>query len=471
MSWRRTLRMHLDNCGVRAQWLRTRHMSRTFIAARVVVCIAAIGAAVASQSAHAEAQPMSFAIASNVLDKPGGETALQQMLDAIGRERNTSFVVYDGNLKSEAEPCRDALYNARQQVFDSSRKPVILLPGGNDWASCNLPRAGSYDPVERLDFIRQLFFGDSNSLGQTPMNVIRESDVARFRPFRENVRWQANGIAFIGLNAPSPNNHYLTAGGRNGEFEDRSVANAFWIEHAVENARRADMHAIVVILQGDPDFARYERRDRFAWLRFSRGDTTRDGFLELKRSLVKAAESFRGPMIVIHGSDTPLPKGFRIDQPLRNDKGAVITNLTRIAIGLKNPHSQWLEVESDLNWRPPFRVRVRDVIARPNTQAPATVQGASQASTPAVSSFPAVEDGAPGPSSFFQQMQPVQPAQPLQQHPSVAPNNDNPASNAAPQVPPLLTPATPAPALPPILSVPSNAATPASSTSNPGGAQ
>ncbi len=176
----------------------------------------------------------------------------------------------------------------------------------------------------------------------------------------------ANGVAFIGLNAPAPNNHYLSAGGRNGEFEDRSVANAFWLEHAVETARRTEMRAVVVILQGDPDFARYERRDRFAWLRFSRGDTTRDGFLELKRSLVKAAELFRGPMIVIHGSDTPLPRGFRIDQPLRNDKGVVVANLTRIAIGLKKPQSQWLEVESDFGWRPPFRVRVRDVVVQLN---------------------------------------------------------------------------------------------------------
>jgi hypothetical protein len=409
----------------------------------------------ASQSAHAEAPPISFAIASNVVNKPADETTLQLMLDAIGRDRNTSFIVYDGNLKSESEPCRDTLYNTRQQIFDSSRKPVVLLPGGNDWASCNLSHAGGYDPVERLDFIRQLFFGDSNSLGQTPISVIRESDVARFRPFRENVRWQTNGIAFIGLNAPAPNNHYLTAGGRNGEFEDRSVANAFWLEHAVETARRTDMRAVVVFLQGDPDFARYERRDRFAWLRFSRGDTSRDGFLELKRSLVKAAESFRGPMIVIHGSDTPVAKGFRIDQPLRNDKGAVVTNLTRIAIGLKNPQSQWLEVESDLNWRPPFRVRVRDVTVRPNAPA--------QASAPAASSLPSVENGAPGPSSFFQQMQPVQ------QHPTPAPADDNAASNPAPAVPPLppLLNPNPPPTLPPILSAPSNATTPASGASNP----
>ena len=406
--------------------------------------------------------PFTFAIASNVLDKPAGETALQHLLDAIGQERNTSFIVYDGDLKGETEPCRDSLYDTRHQIFDTSRKPVVLLPGGNDWASCSLGEAGNYDPVERLDFIRQLFFADSSSLGQTSMNVIRESDVARFRPFRENVRWQANGVAFIGLNAPTPNNHYLTAGGRNGEFEDRSVANAFWLEHAVETARRSEMRAVIVILQGDPDFARYERRDRFAWLRFSRGDVARDGFLELKRSLVKAAELFRGPVIVIHTSDTPIPRGFRIDQPLRNDKGAVVANLTRIAIGLKKPQSQWLEVESDFAWRPPFRLRVRDVIVRsmapgqasaPNVSASSSIPS-SAPSPSSSSSMPGVENDTPGPSSFFQQMQPVQPTQQMQQFP---PARQPDTGTAASSVPPMLNLNSPA-NLPPILPVPASGA-------------
>ena len=442
-------------------WPGARRMERT----RVVICLTTLLLLAGRwQCAHAEAPPptpptpLTFAIASNVLDKQAGEPALQHLLDAVGQERNTSFIVYDGDLKGESEPCRDSLYDTRHQIFDTSRKPVVVLPGGNDWASCALAQAGSYDPVERLDFIRQLFFGDSTSLGQTPMNVIRESDVARFRPFRENVRWQTDGVAFIGLNAPAPNNHYLTAGGRNGEFEDRSVANAFWLEHAVETARRSEMRAVVVILQGDPDFARYERRDRFAWLRFSRSDPSRDGFLELKRSLVKAAELFRGPVIVVHTSDTPLPRGFRIDQPLRNDKGTVVANLTRIAIGLKKPQSQWLEVESDFAWRPPFRVRVRDVTVKSMTPGQAAPGVSASSSTPSSApspssspSMPGVENDTPGPSSFFQQMQPVQPTQ------QIPPARQPDTGTAASTVPPMLNLNSPA-NLPPILPVPASGA-------------
>ncbi len=306
--------------------------------------------------------PLSFAVVANALNRASDESSVRQMLDAIARDRgDIAFIVYDGNVKGASEPCRDSIFQARHDLLDASRIPLVLLLGQHDWADCGLAQTGAYDPVERLDFVRQLFYPDANSLGQSPLTLSRESDVAHFRTFREIVRWQDHGVAFIGLNAPSPNNHYLTAGGRNGEFEDRAVATSFWLEHAAETARRSEMRALVVILQGDPDFGRYERRERFPWLRFSRSSQPRDGFLELKRSLVKAAETFRGPVIVIHGTETPEPNGFHIDQPLRNDKGLAVTNLTRVAIAFKRPQAQWLEVQTDARWRSPFRLRVRDV--------------------------------------------------------------------------------------------------------------
>ena len=279
--------------------------------------------------------------------------------------------------------------------------------------------------------------------------LARESEVARFRPFRENVRWQANGIAFIGLNVPGPNNHYLTAGGRNGEFEDRSVASTFWLEHAAESARRAELRALVVIIQGDPDFSRYERRDRFSWLRFSHGNR-RDGFLEFKRSLVKAAELFRGPVIVIHGSETALPNGFRIDQPLHDDKGAVVANLTRIAMALHKPQAQWLEVQTDFGWRPPFRVRVRDV-ACARAARPTPVE-ATALRSPALRT--SVEASAPNPAPHFRRGRTslATTCRRRCRRPRLPPPTP-PTSPSQPSLPPILSPPQ---ALPPILPTPAS---------------
>jgi len=310
------------------------------------------------QPAHA-APHYAFAVITGTLQSPADEAPTQRLIDAIGRDPQVSFIVYDGNLKSASEACRDSLYEAREALLRAARPALVFIPGQHDWADCNSAAGGGYDPVERLDQLRQTLFADASSMGQNPLPLTRESEVSRFRTYRENVRWQLGDTVFVGLNVPSPNNHYLTAGGRNGEFEDRVVATTFWLDHAAEYAKRRDAKAMVVIVQGDFDPERYERPERFAWLRF--GNKARDGYLEFKRALVKLAETFRGPVLVIHQDDERAHGGFTIDQPLRNDKGALVTNLTRIAIAPRDRQNQWVQIDADMARRPPFRVTVRDV--------------------------------------------------------------------------------------------------------------
>jgi hypothetical protein len=362
--------------------------------------------------AHAEAPRYAFAVIANTMQSPADEAPTQRLIEAISRERDVSFIVYDGNLKGAKEACRDALYERRHALLETSRPALFFIPGQHDWVDCGTAEAGGFDPVERLDQLRQTLFTDSTSMGQNPIALTRESEVSRFRPFRENVRWQVGDTVFIGLNAPSPNNHYLTAGGRNGEFEDRVIANAFWLEHAAEYAKRRDARAIVVFIQGDPDPERYERPDRFAWLRFGR-NTRRDGFLEFKRSLVKLAQIFRGPVLVIHCDDERTSAGFVIDQPLRNDKGMLVTNLTRVALAPHDRLNQWIQIDADLSKKPPFRVSVRDV---PRQMPMPTAPPVSPREEPAAS-MPAVP--ALGPASELPPLLPTpgQP-QPLQQQPN-----------------------------------------------------
>jgi hypothetical protein len=375
-------------------------------------------------STLAQAAPIryTFAVIAGTLQSPADEASTQRLIEAIGRNREMSFIVYDGNLKGAKEACQDTLYERRQALLEAARPALIFIPGQHDWADCGTSEAGDFDPVERLDQLRQTLFADPSSMGQNPLVLTRESEVSRFRPYRENVRWQLGDTVFIGLNAPAANNRYLSAGGRNGEFEDRVVANAFWLEHAAEYAKRREARAIVVFIQGDPDPERYERPDRFAWLRFAR-NSRRDGFLELKRSLVKAAEIFRGPILLIHNDDGRPAGGFAIDQPLRNDKVEVVTNLTRIAFAQRDRLDEWLQIEADLSRKPPFRVSIREV--------PKNLPLMPFQPAPAIHPAPAPDESEPG--------LPVPPGL----NPTTGPSLNqslNPASN----LPPLL-PATPQP--------------------------
>lgn len=362
-------------------------LRRTLLASALALALA-LACSWPVAAAYAQAPHYRFAVIANTMQSPADEAPTQRLIDAIGRERGVSFIVYDGNLKGPKEACRDALYERRHAVLETSRPALFFIPGQHDWVDCTSAQAGGFDPVERLDQLRQTLLGDAQSMGQNPMPLTRESEVSRFRPYRENARWQLGDTVFVALNAPSPNNHYLTAGGRNGEFEDRVIANAFWLQHAGEYAKRRDARAIVVFIQGDPEPERYERPERFAWLRFGR-NSRRDGFLEFKRSLVKLAQTFQRPVLVIHCDDERTSGGFVIDQPLRNDKGNQVTNLTRVALAPHDRHNQWIEIEADFDRTPPFRVTMRDVPRQlPMPTAPPVLQrDEPAASMPAVPSL------------------------------------------------------------------------------------
>ncbi len=333
-------------------------------------CRASFGAAavfavafVLTFSAPAEAQSprYAFAVIANVLRSQTDEPAAQRLIDAIGRDPQTSFVVYDGNLKGAGETCADALYDRRHTILEASRPALIFVAGEHDWSGCGANGSGAWDPVERLDLLRQTFFSDPMTLGQNPLPVTRESEVSRFRPYRENMRWQLGDTVFVALNVPDGNNHYLYAGGRNGEFEDRVIANGFWLEHAAEVAKRRNARAVIVFIEGDPllEHEHEERPDRFAWLRF--GHRPRDGYVEFRHSLMKLAETFRGPVVLIHPTHAKLAHGFAIDRPLHNEKGVRIANVTRIEFDLRDPLTQWLQIDADMTHGTPLRVSVRDV--------------------------------------------------------------------------------------------------------------
>ena len=311
--------------------------------------------------ARAEAPHYAFAVISSVMKSGADEPAARRLIEAIGLDQRLSFVVYDGNLKGAHERCSDALYDRRQQLLQTSAIPLVALPGQHDWADCTSSGAGGYDAAERLDFLRQTLFSDMNALGRPTLALTRESEAARFRMFRENVRWEAEDTVFVGLNVVGGNNHYSDAGGRNGEFDDRAIASAFWLEHAAEYAKRRRAKALVVFIEADPNFSRYEEHtDRFPWLRFARHRKP-DGYLEFKRSLVKAAQTFSGPVILIHHDAHALAAGFVIDQPLYNDKGERVANLTRIGIAPRNPLTQWVLLDVNYGWRVPFKVSVRNI--------------------------------------------------------------------------------------------------------------
>jgi len=270
---------------------------------------------------------------------------------------------------------------------------------------------GARTPVQIMSHLADLFDwglrmaqGTSEWIQSKPQRW--RNEVARFHAFRENVRWETGDTVFVGLDVVGGNNHYSDAGGRNGEFDDRAIASAFWLEHAAEYAKHHGAKALVVFIEADPDFSRYEEHaDRLAWLRFAR-HRKRDGYLEFKRSLVNAAQTFRGPVIVIHHEPHALAGGFEIDNPLFNDKGVRVANLTRIAVAPPDATTQWIQFNVSLGKPTPFRVSLHTVpkaLQVPPAvrwQSPASAAGASGPTTgplPGIQNVPPAPQPTPAP--------------------------------------------------------------------------
>lgn len=353
--------MNADSCSQASR------RSRQFIARLCASFVVVFAALLAPYTAHAvrphsaHAAPYTFAVISGALTKPADESVAQRLIEAIGRAPGLSFVVYDGNLKGRHEACTDDLYGRRHAILAAARIPLVFVPGQRDWTNCTSTSSVSIDPLERLDQLRNTFFPNGSSLGLRTLRLTRESEVSRFQPYRENTRWQAGQTVFVTLNVPGDNNHYLAAGGRNGEFEDRAVANAFWLEHAGAYATQHNARAMVIFIEANPFGKLSQHAERFAWLRQFGRHQPRDGYREFRHNLMKLAQTFHGPIVLLHASDESLAHGFLIDQPLRNERGRKMANVTRIAFSLHAPLAQWLQIDANAARRPFLKVSVRNV--------------------------------------------------------------------------------------------------------------
>jgi hypothetical protein len=353
--------------------------------------------------AGAAGAPFSFAVIGNGPFSSAEEPAARRLLDAIGSSHDVPrFIIDTGNLKAPAEACDDTLLLGRLALLDSAPVPLFYVPGENEWVACEFGPNGGYDPRERLDFIRDHFYGDDQSLGANRLPLARQSASPRFRQYRENMRWQMGDVVFITLNVPGDNNHFLNQGGRNGEFEERSVANIEWLERTTAYARRTHARAIVIAFEGDPEFEAGPRRDPlFGWLRFDRR-SARDGYAELKQALLKLTQHFEGPVLLIDGGVSPLAAGYRIDEPLRDDHGGRVTHFARLEVS-GSPHlMQWIRVTVEPERKELFRISVQKVPASvaPASQAPAGASAQPSTAAPNTPTIPNTPVDTPGTSGI-----------------------------------------------------------------------
>jgi hypothetical protein len=305
--------------------------------------------ATAASAGFAQGVAFTFAV---VGDTPYNalELALVPHVLRAADQAGAAFVVHVGDLKASTESCGDRLLRERLALLDASPRPLVFVPGDNDWTDCHLRSAGGYDPRERLDALRRMFFADDESLGRTRMRLVRQSDVdPRFRPYRENVRWVAGNVVFATLNLPGSNNNLGRNAAMDAEYAARMTANFAWLADAVAVARDPAIRGLVLFSHADP--------------RFDRPVDAADGYTGWRNALRAHLSAFDKPVLYAHGDG----HRYRVDQPLRSlltlDRVATFTRVE--ASG--SPSVGWVRVNVDPDAAWPFTVA-------PGGAAPATTQ-------------------------------------------------------------------------------------------------
>ena len=200
--------------------------------------IAALVAAALALPSMANAERFSFmALGDMPYNLPGDYAAFDRVIARVNSMR-PAFTFHVGDIINGRTRCDDALFARVRDMFATFEGPLVYTPGDNEWTDCHRPNSGSMDPLERLAFVRRMFFPEpTQSLGKTPLRVTPQSTDAQYSKFVENARWERAGVVFATLHIPGSNNNLQRNQAAVNEYIERNAANLAWIDAAFARAQ------------------------------------------------------------------------------------------------------------------------------------------------------------------------------------------------------------------------------------------
>lgn len=298
--------------------------------------LAALGSALLGAAGGARAQADAGFEFVALGDMPYGPDAIvgppyRHLIDQVN-QLAPPFTIHIGDFKDGLAACDDAEYRRQWEHFQRFEQALVYTPGDNDWLDCQ--RRGD-DPLERLQALRERFFSRPSSLGRRPIAVERQSDrMPAFARYRENLRWQHQGVLFATIHTVGPQNGYddstpeLVA-----EAGAREAANRAWLRDSFAQAALQRAPALVVATQAEP-LRYFVRRPQYGLVL--------PQFASIRETLLPLAESAPFPVLLVHGDF----HRFRTGRPFLNRRGRPIANLWRLEVfGAPHMHAVRVRVQ------------------------------------------------------------------------------------------------------------------------------
>ncbi|MEZ5660719.1 MAG: hypothetical protein R3E83_20085 [Burkholderiaceae bacterium] len=179
---------------------------------------------------------------------------LRRLLPVAAAE--AEFLIHVGDIKSGIESCEDAVLEHHLFTLASTDKPMVFVPGDNEWTDCHRIFAGSFDPLERLARLRALAYRPGRFL--EPPGLERQSVAGQIWP--EHQRWQAGPAQFVTLNVVGSKNG-LTTSIPERAHRARAAAVRQWLLEAMARAQTAKLPVLVIALHAAISLEQLNARD------------------------------------------------------------------------------------------------------------------------------------------------------------------------------------------------------------------
>lgn len=207
-----------------------------------------------------------------------------------------SFSIHVGDIKSSSEPCTDEYFKTILARFQRFEHPLVYTPGDNEWTDCHRERAGRFNPRERLEKVREIFFANpAQSLGKPAMPLESQGkSMPAFAKFVENQRFWKNGVLFVTVHVVGSNNGFETTELEAvSEFFERNKANVAWIDESFRLAREQSARAVVISMQANL----FDIKQKFPAMPLA------SGFVDTLKAIERGTKAFGRSVLVISGDE------------------------------------------------------------------------------------------------------------------------------------------------------------------------
>ena len=334
-------------------------INKTMTRSLIVLAVAASFTVCAHENEHEryEAEAFSFALWGDMPYAKNGDTApkIQALIDDINASK-VAFTVFDGDIKDGSSFCDNWQYTDAIDRFNSFNKPMVYVPGDNEWTDCHRTNNGDYNALERLNYIRQTMFNSPDSFGQKKMQLEHQGELGK--KYAENVRWVRGNVVFVSLNIPGSNNNKVNVGecisskslriqadcdDDNTEYAARDAANIAFMQESFQFAKVSSTAGVMIVMQADPVFDLPETETYDERTSTSTGGAaptlpTHDGYDAFLAALIHETNNFSGQVVLVHG-DTHF---YKVDKPLINQVN-LVKNFTRVET-FGSPNIHWIKV-------------------------------------------------------------------------------------------------------------------------------